>query len=125
MGALKAARAFTGRPNVIKVEGAYHGTYDHAEASLASDPTNWGDAVAPATVPYASGTPASVIDEVGIIHFNDAEEPVPPSNARRSVGCGAARCDAEPGRAADDRARVHRCGARGNLRWGRCWCSMR
>ncbi|MXZ14801.1 MAG: aminotransferase class III-fold pyridoxal phosphate-dependent enzyme, partial [Acidimicrobiales bacterium] len=44
MGALKAARAFTGRPNVIKVEGAYHGTYDHAEASLASDPTNWGDA---------------------------------------------------------------------------------
>ena len=73
MGALKAARAFTGRPNVIKVEGSYHGTYDHAEASLASDPTNWGDAAAPATVPYASGTPSSVIEEVGIIHFNDAE----------------------------------------------------
>lgn len=72
MGALKAARAFTGRPNVIKVEGAYHGTYDHAEASLASDPTNWGDAAAPVTVPYSVGTPDSVTEEVGIIHFNDA-----------------------------------------------------
>ena len=73
MGALKAARAYTGRPNVIKVEGAYNGTYDHAEASQSPDPTNWGDAAAPATVPYAVGTPASVSDEVGIISFNDAE----------------------------------------------------
>ncbi len=73
MSALKAARAYTGRPNVIKVEGAYHGTYDHAEASLACDPTNWGDAASPATVLFASGTPNSVAEEVGIIHFNDAE----------------------------------------------------
>ena len=42
MAALKAARAYTGRPNVIKVEGAYHGTYDHAEASQSPNPTNWG-----------------------------------------------------------------------------------
>ncbi len=73
MGALKAARAFTGRPNVIKVEGAYHGTYDHAEASLASNPTNWGDAAAPVTVPYSVGTPDSVTEEVSVIHFNDAD----------------------------------------------------
>lgn len=73
MGALKAARAYTGRPNVIKVEGAYHGTYDHAEASQSPDPTNWGDAAAPTTVPYAVGTPSSIADEVGIISFNDAQ----------------------------------------------------
>ena len=73
MGALKAARAFTGRSNVIKVEGAYHGTYDHAEASLASNPTNWGDAAAPVTVPYSVGTPDSVTEEVSVIHFNDAD----------------------------------------------------
>ena len=72
MGALKAARAFTGRPNVIKVEGAYHGTYDHAEASLASSPADWGDAAAPVTVPYSFGTPHSVTEEVSVIHFNDA-----------------------------------------------------
>ncbi len=73
MAALKAARAYTGRPNVIKVEGAYHGTYDHAEASQSPNPTNWGDPAAPSTVRYAAGTPASVEDEVGIISFNDAE----------------------------------------------------
>lgn len=73
MAALKAARAYTGRPNVIKVEGAYHGTYDHAEASLGADPTNWGDAGAPRTVTYAFGTPNSVAEEVGIIAYNDAE----------------------------------------------------
>ena len=42
MGAIKAARAFTERPAIIKIEGSYHGTYDHAEASLGSDPANWG-----------------------------------------------------------------------------------
>ncbi len=73
MAALKAARGFTGRPNVIKVEGSYHGTYDHAEASLGADPSNWGDAAAPRTVPYAFGTPTSVAHEVGIIAYNDAE----------------------------------------------------
>jgi glutamate-1-semialdehyde aminotransferase len=34
MGAIKAARAFTGRPMIVKVEGSYHGTYDHAEDAI-------------------------------------------------------------------------------------------
>ena len=46
MGAIKAARAFTGRPLIVKVEGSYHGTYDHAEASLDPDPGLWGQASA-------------------------------------------------------------------------------
>ncbi|MGD5570957.1 aminotransferase class III-fold pyridoxal phosphate-dependent enzyme, partial [Xanthomonas citri pv. citri] len=37
MMALKAARAYTGRPKIAKCEGAYHGSYDYAEVSL--DPT--------------------------------------------------------------------------------------
>lgn len=71
MSALKAARAFTGRSTVAKVEGAYHGGYDHAEVSLAPDPTEWGDAPAPASVVYARGTPASVADETIVLPFND------------------------------------------------------
>ena len=43
MTALKAARAYTGRPKLAKVEGAYHGTYDYAEVSQAPDPSTWGD----------------------------------------------------------------------------------
>ena len=73
MGAIKAARAFTGRPAIIKVEGSYHGTYDHAEASLGSDPSNWGRAATPSTVPYARGAPESLTDEVIVIQFNDAQ----------------------------------------------------
>jgi len=73
MGAIKAARAFTGRPLIVKVEGSYHGTYDHAEASLDPDPTLWGENSAPATIAYASGTPASLADEVAVIPFNDAD----------------------------------------------------
>ncbi|TIR45800.1 MAG: aminotransferase class III-fold pyridoxal phosphate-dependent enzyme, partial [Mesorhizobium sp.] len=34
MMAIKAARAFTGRPKIVKIEGAYHGSYDFAEVSL-------------------------------------------------------------------------------------------
>jgi len=72
MGAIKAARAFTGRPTIIKVEGSYHGTYDHAEASLDPDPSDWGDANAPATIAYAKGAPDSLRNEVVVIPFNDA-----------------------------------------------------
>ncbi|MDH3592221.1 MAG: aminotransferase class III-fold pyridoxal phosphate-dependent enzyme, partial [Planctomycetota bacterium] len=36
MGMLKAARAYTGRPKIAKVEGAYHGLYDFAEVSQTS-----------------------------------------------------------------------------------------
>ncbi|MGY9071361.1 MAG: aspartate aminotransferase family protein [Acidimicrobiales bacterium] len=73
MGAIKAARAFTGRPMIVKVEGSYHGTYDHAEASLGSDPSNWGAAAAPETVVYSEGAPDTIADEVAVIPFNDAE----------------------------------------------------
>ncbi len=73
MGMIKAARAFTSRTKIIKVEGSYHGTYDHAEASLGSDPSNWGSVARPETVPYAQGAPRSLTEEVRIISFNDVE----------------------------------------------------
>ena len=73
MGAVKAARAFTGRPKIAKVEGAYHGQYDFAEVSQTANPTNWGSADHPASVPVASGTPTSVLAEVVVIPFDDPE----------------------------------------------------
>ena len=70
MMALKAARAFTGRPKIAKCEGAYHGSYDYAEVSLDSSPENWGSNT-PRSVPYAKGTPPNVLEDVVIIPFND------------------------------------------------------
>ncbi len=76
MSCLKAARAFTGRPKIAKVEGAYHGLYDFAEVSQTSKAANWGDENQPASVPVAHGTPTSALQEVIVIPFNDAEKAI-------------------------------------------------
>ncbi len=73
MTAVKAARAFTGRSKIAKVEGAYHGQYDYTEVSQTASPKNWGSADHPASVPVASGTPKAVLDDVVVIPFDDPE----------------------------------------------------
>jgi glutamate-1-semialdehyde 2,1-aminomutase len=76
MSALKASRAYTGRPKIAKVEGAYHGIYDFAEVSQTSTPANWGREDRPASVPVSYGTPKSTLDDVVVIPFNDAERAI-------------------------------------------------
>ena len=73
MALLKASRAFTGRPKIAKVEGAYHGQYDYAEVSQTAKPSNWGGAGKPASVPVAYGTPAAALADVVVIPFNDPD----------------------------------------------------
>jgi len=76
MSCVKAARAYTGRPKIAKVEGSYHGLYDYAEVSQTAKPANWGDADAPASVPVAQGTPQSALDDVVVIPFNDPDRAI-------------------------------------------------
>jgi glutamate-1-semialdehyde 2,1-aminomutase len=71
MLALKAARAFTGRPTIAKVEGAYHGGYDFAEVSQTAGPPDWGDPERPVSLPTAAGTPAGVLEAVVVLPWND------------------------------------------------------
>ena len=71
MGCLKAARAFTGRAKIAKVEGAYHGAYDYAEVSQTSTPDTWGDPARPSSVPVAHGTPTKALEDVVVLPFND------------------------------------------------------
>lgn len=73
MSCLKAARAYTGRAKIAKVEGAYHGLYDYAEVSQTAKPDNWGRADHPSSVPVAHGTPAAALNDVVVIPFNDLE----------------------------------------------------
>src|ERR1700733_13142831 len=75
MSAIKAARAYTGRPKIAKCEGAYHGTYDYAEVSLDPTPDTWGRN-APVSVAFARGTPDNVLADVVTIPFNDVEAAV-------------------------------------------------
>jgi len=70
MTGVKAARAFTGRPRMAKVEGTYHGAYDYAEVSQAPGPDRWGDHEQPTPVPLADGTPEAVLRDVIVIPFN-------------------------------------------------------
>ena len=76
MGAVKASRAFTGRPKIAKVEGAYHGQYDYAEVSQNPNPGNWGAVEAPNSVPVARGTPPGALADVVVIPYNDCERAV-------------------------------------------------
>ena len=73
MFAIRAARAYTGRPKIAKVEGAYHGAYDAAEASMDPTPANWGDPARPQAVGHARATPAGLLDDVVVIPFNNVE----------------------------------------------------
>ena len=73
MAGLKAARAYTGRPCIAKVEGSYHGAYDYAEVSQSSDPSSWGDARRPTSVANSFGTSARLLSEVVVLPFNDPE----------------------------------------------------
>lgn len=70
MFAIKAARAFTGRRRIAKIEGAFHGAYDWAEVSQSSSPDNWGAAERPQSTAGYSGVPHSVLEETLILRFN-------------------------------------------------------
>jgi glutamate-1-semialdehyde 2,1-aminomutase len=73
MAAIKAARAFTGRPKIAKVEGAYHGAYDYVEVSQTAGPDQWGAPDRPNPVALAVGTPQGVVDDVIVIPFNNPQ----------------------------------------------------
>jgi glutamate-1-semialdehyde 2,1-aminomutase len=71
--ALRAAKAFTGRPKIAKVEGAYHGNADSIEVSVAPSPKEWGDAEQPATVAATEGITEGVLQDSIVLPFNDVE----------------------------------------------------
>jgi glutamate-1-semialdehyde 2,1-aminomutase len=73
MFAIKAARAFTGRPAIARIEGSFHGAYDWAEIGQAGTPSSWGPPEDPVPVPLYAGVPAAVADDVLVLRFNDIE----------------------------------------------------
>lgn len=71
MTMIKASRAYTGKSKIAKAEGTYHGTYDYAEISQTSNPSNWGDINCPNKVPVVQGTPDKVLEDVIVFPYND------------------------------------------------------
>ena len=71
--AIRAARAFTGRPKVAKMEGGYHGTHDCVENSVRVPAGSGGPAEAPVAVVGSAGITPGVLDDVVIIPYNNLE----------------------------------------------------
>lgn len=67
--AIRAARAFTGKDAVIKIDGGYHGSHDLAEVNIFPDPYPEGRP----TPRITAGVPASVLKDVFVVPFNDLE----------------------------------------------------
>ncbi|MFO7299236.1 MAG: aminotransferase class III-fold pyridoxal phosphate-dependent enzyme [Actinomycetes bacterium] len=69
MGAVRAARAFTGRDRIVTIKGGYHGSWDQVSVALEVDgtsgrPVRWAN----------RGIPAAVRDLVVPVRYNDVAE---------------------------------------------------
>ena len=74
LGALRAARAFTGRPLIAKFEGAYHGIDDPALISyLPPLGPELGPAERPLPVAASAGLAPGTAESVLVLPFNDGE----------------------------------------------------
>lgn len=73
MFAARAARAFTGRRLIAKIEGGYHGSYDALDVSNRPSPDAWGDAAAPATVRESAGFTDNSVADTLILPVNDVD----------------------------------------------------
>jgi glutamate-1-semialdehyde 2,1-aminomutase len=73
MNAIRAAKAFTGRNKLIKMEGGYHGTHDAAQVSVSPKPEEWGPADRPHSVPSSRGLFRGLMSDVIIAPANDSD----------------------------------------------------
>jgi glutamate-1-semialdehyde 2,1-aminomutase len=72
MSAIRIARGLTGRTDVIKIFGSYHGHHDTVMVSIGVEAGRMGPDDAPHALPYGAGIPPSSLAEVHAVHFNDA-----------------------------------------------------
>ena len=73
LGAMRLARAATGRKLIVKFEGQYHGWLDQVAISYAPTPELAGPAGAPVAVPMSEGQPPGSYEDVVIAQWNDSE----------------------------------------------------
>ncbi len=71
--AIRLARSYTGREMIAKCEGAYHGSWDTVDISVAPPLDKAGSPKAPIAIPQNEGVPKGVLDNTTIIPFNDSE----------------------------------------------------
>ncbi len=72
MMAIRAARAYTGRHKIAKIEGGYHGAHEYVSVSVYPSADELDpDETTP--IPEYPGQPPSVAEDVFVLPFNDLE----------------------------------------------------
>jgi len=71
--AVRLARSYTGKEKIAKCEGAYHGSWDAVDISVAPPLDRAGPREAPRSVRQHEGIPQGVLDNTLVFPFNDAE----------------------------------------------------
>jgi glutamate-1-semialdehyde 2,1-aminomutase len=71
MSAIRIARAYTGRDDVVKIFGAYHGHHDTAMVSVRARRTN--DTEWPPSVPWGEGIPRATVDRVQTVTWGQRD----------------------------------------------------
>jgi glutamate-1-semialdehyde 2,1-aminomutase len=71
--AIRAARAFTGRRKIAKIEGGYHGSHDSVEISVRPPLDSAGPVESPVVVPGSIGITAGVLQDIVLLPYNNLE----------------------------------------------------
>lgn len=69
--AVRASRAYTGRTNILKFEGSYHGWYDGLVFNITPELAEAGPDDAPRSVPASSGLPPETAEHITVLQYND------------------------------------------------------
>lgn len=70
MMAMQAARAITGKPAILKMDGGYHGSHEYAQVNVSPDLSG---AALPVLHVEHEGIPGNMFETVLVARFNDAE----------------------------------------------------
>ena len=73
MDAIHLMRAATGRPKIVKIEGAYHGHHDSVMVSVANEASELGGVDFPSSPASGAGLPSAITELTVVTGFNDAE----------------------------------------------------
>jgi glutamate-1-semialdehyde 2,1-aminomutase len=73
MNAVRAARAFTGRHKIAKIEGGYNGSWDDVMVSTHPSGEQAGDVLRPVAAPASLGLTPESTDKVVVLPFNEVE----------------------------------------------------
>ena len=73
MNAIRAARAFTGRHKIAKIEGGYNGSWDDVMVSTHPSGEQAGYVLRPVAAPASLGLTPESVDNVVVLPFNEVE----------------------------------------------------